>query len=276
MGKRFANTIGNSTTSGNGTARSVWPLGTLSFYRTQDQLGDTFNTWPTQIVTDGLQMNMDAGIPESYVGSGGVWNDLSGNNRHVTLVNSPSYSSANGGFLSFNGTNQNANRTNENIGTNSFSLDVWARPTATITVNAQANSGTTGLTGQRYLLFPIQSATNGGAGISLGTNGLSVYEHGNAYIAPLLSHALAISNTVFTNIVIVYTNKLPSLYINNVFIKNGLTSLRASVFYNPAEFIGVTYGAYAGSVASVKIYNKSLSVSEITQNFNALRGRYGI
>jgi hypothetical protein len=266
---REGNMIGATRTSSLSAGNGIWNI-----YEIENR--NRRNQWPVQIVGDGLQMNMDAGIPESYAGSGSTWNDLSGNNRHVTLVNSPSYSSNNGGFLSFNGTNQSANRTYENIGTNNFSLDVWARPTATITVNAQATSGTTGLTGQRYLLFPAQSATNGGAGISLGTNGLSVYEHGNAYLAPLLSHAVAISNTIFTNIVIVYTNKLPSLYINNVFIKNGFTSLRASVFYNSGEFIAGQYGLFSGAVSSVKIYNKSLSASEISQNFNALRNRYGV
>lgn len=269
---RQGGTIGSSALPQNSTANGVWPLGSLYFY-------NAINQWPVQIVKNGLQMNMDAAIVESYPGSGSAWNDLSGNNRNSALSNSPSYSSANGGFFTFNGTNQQAYGPDANIGTNSFTLDIWARPTATITVNAQSTSGTAGLTGQKYLLFPALPAnfnTEAGAGISLGTNGISVYEHGNGYLPPLLSHTVSISSTIFSHVVIVYTNKLPSLYINDVFIKNGLTSTKTNVYYNPGTFIGGAYGLFSGAVSSVKIYNRSLSVSEISQNFNALRNRYGL
>jgi hypothetical protein len=87
---------------------------------------------------------------------------------------------------------------------------------------------------------------------------------------------VAISSTVFSHIVIVYTNKQPSLYINGVFIKNGLTSLKTNVFYNKVDFIGGTYGAFAGQVSNVKIYGRSMISTEVTSNFNALRSRYGI
>jgi hypothetical protein len=159
-------------------------------------------------------------------------------------------------------------------------MELWAKPSNTITVQTQNNGSTvaTGASGQRYVLFPqfIDGAGNAGAGISLGTNGVGVYEHSASYLAPLLTQSVSISSTLFSHIVVVYTNRQPSLYINNSFIKTGLTSLRTTVFYNKENFIAGIYGLFSGQIANVKIYSKSLTATEISQNFDALRDRYGV
>lgn len=54
----------------------------------------------------GNRLALDTGNASSYPGSGSSWFDLSGNSNTVTLYNSPTYSSSNGGTLSFNGTDQ--------------------------------------------------------------------------------------------------------------------------------------------------------------------------
>ena len=266
---REGNVIGNSRSSSVSAANGLWNLYELENRRRN-------NIWPEQIVRSSLVLSVDAGIIESYSGSGSTWADISGNEYSTSLVGSPDYSTINGGYFVFNGTNHSAVSDGANITTNNFSFDFWAKPTATITVNTQATSGTTGLAGQRYVLGPGQAGSNGGAGVSLGTNGVSVYEHGASYLSPLLSHGVAISSTLFSHMVIVYTNKQPSLYINGIFIKTGLTSLKTNVLYNNAQFIGGTYGLFAGHVANIKVYSKSLTATEVTQNFNALRNRYGI
>ena len=55
------------------------------------------------VVTTGLQLYLDAGNASSYSGSGTAWNDLSGNSRNGTLTNGPTYSSADGGSIVFDG-----------------------------------------------------------------------------------------------------------------------------------------------------------------------------
>ena len=53
---------------------------------------------------DGLVFHFDASNSTSYSGSGSTsWNDLSGNGNHATLIGPPSYSTANGGYLDFDG-----------------------------------------------------------------------------------------------------------------------------------------------------------------------------
>jgi hypothetical protein len=56
------------------------------------------------IVTSGLQVYLDAANVKSYPGSGTSWLDLTGNGNNFTLVNSPTWSSANGGVFETNGT----------------------------------------------------------------------------------------------------------------------------------------------------------------------------
>lgn len=58
-----------------------------------------------KIVTDGLVLCLDAANPKSYPGSGTVWSDLSGNGNNGTLVNGVGYNSNNGGYLTFDGSN---------------------------------------------------------------------------------------------------------------------------------------------------------------------------
>ena len=60
------------------------------------------------IVSSGLLMHLDAGNSSSYSGTGTTWSDLSGNGNHATLVNGPTYSSADGGAIDFDGSNDRA------------------------------------------------------------------------------------------------------------------------------------------------------------------------
>ena len=58
----------------------------------------------SNVVTDGLILSLDAANPKSYPGSGTIWSDISGNNYSASLINSPTYSPANGGTIFFDGT----------------------------------------------------------------------------------------------------------------------------------------------------------------------------
>jgi hypothetical protein len=58
-----------------------------------------------EINESGLVLCLDAGNTKSYPGSGTTWTDLSGNGNTGTLVNGPTYSSANGGSIVFDGSN---------------------------------------------------------------------------------------------------------------------------------------------------------------------------
>jgi hypothetical protein len=84
------------------------------------------NQVANQIITKDLVLYLDAGNINSYPGSGTTWTDLSGNGYNGTLVNGPTYNSANNGYLIFNGSNQNVTIPNASIPTgNLLSFCVW-------------------------------------------------------------------------------------------------------------------------------------------------------
>jgi hypothetical protein len=87
----------------------------------------TATTFP-KIVTNGLVLNYDAGQQNSYSGSGTTWTDLSGRGNTGTLTNGPTYSSANGGSIVFDGVDDYVNIGSQSLvgsGTSPFSVELW-------------------------------------------------------------------------------------------------------------------------------------------------------
>jgi hypothetical protein len=86
------------------------------------------------IATNGLVLCLDAANRKSYPGSGTTWTDLSGNGNNGTLTNGPTYSSANGGSLSFDGTNDVVNSTTSIIDRadgQEITVSCWIKPSRT-------------------------------------------------------------------------------------------------------------------------------------------------
>ena len=150
-----------------------------------------------------------------------------------------------------------------------FTMEFWAFPTQTRAGTPEANSGSPGTGGQRYAIYPEHGGGSGGsgAGVSVGTNGISVFEHAVGYLPSLLVYDASI--TGWTHIAVVYENKQPKLYVNGSLVKTGLTSASAFVF--PSQTLGDTgfYGPHAGLLDEVGIYNRALSGSEIQSIFAA-------
>jgi hypothetical protein len=79
-----------------------------------------------------------------------------------------------------------------------------------------------------------------------------------------------------------FTSGTRRLYINGVLVNSDTQSGTIDTNTNGMS-IGV-YGGfnggrgyyYNGNIASVKVYNRELTASEIQQNFNANRSRFGI
>jgi hypothetical protein len=82
-----------------------------------------------QIVRDGLVMYLDAGDSTSYPGSGTTWADLINSANNATLVNGPTFNSANGGAIVLDGVNDRVNITYNSttflIGTGDFTMNFW-------------------------------------------------------------------------------------------------------------------------------------------------------
>lgn len=151
-----------------------------------------------------------------------------------------------------------------NTVSNNFTYEFWARPTATHEIDVESNSITNiqGISGQRYVIWPTWRGSNAGVGVSVGTNGVSVYEHGANYLTSILTWTGTLTN--WTHIAVVVNNKLSSLYINSVLVKTGLVTNMPNLFPSLGEcnqygslvggIGGGTYGYYKGDIDELRVW----------------------
>jgi PKD repeat protein len=147
---------------------------------------------------------------------------------------------------------------------NTFTLAFWAYPRSPHEIDAESATGVGGASGQRYAWGPSWYNTasgQAGIGVSVGTNGVSVYEHADSYMPATLVYQSAING--WTHIAVVYVNKQPRLYINGVLVRVGLTSSKNLVRITPSDLGGMTYGYFDGQLKDARIYNGALSTTEV-------------
>ena len=204
----------------------------------------------------------------STVAAGGGWADLTGNVNNGELVNGPTYSSANGGSLVFDGTDDYVYGT----------VPYTGNTNVTITGFAEITLGTAGC---------IIKVGDGCAGYSMGIGGNYFSDNGNNIVG-LYSCIRWISTGVSWNsgwngfAMVIDGSGNASFYKNGFLVASSNGSAPAAV--SGSYYLGRCVGdessgserAFEGKLASVKIYNRALTAAEISQNFNALRGRFGI
>ena len=227
------------------------------------------------LVTGGVTANPGpALLPSGLIGRWSVdgnLTDLSGSADNGSPTGTVSYGAGlSGQALSFDGTLGHYVTTPKSLTavTGNFTMAFWAKPNATIADTPTESIGNSqAIANQRYAMFPTvgSSTTTAGAGVSVGTNGVRVVEHSGDYIPTTLAYVGALSSTVWTHVAVVYQNNRPSLYLNGVFVRQGVQSSRS---VSPsAEFGGDvrTYGPYGGLLDEVEIFNRSLATDEIAQ-----------
>jgi hypothetical protein len=149
-------------------------------------------------------------------------------------------------------------------------------------VDTQSSYSTAGISGQRYFLSPSWgkdgSASGSGTGISIGTNGVSIYEHAPSYMPPVLVWQGEVKG--WNHIALVYKNRQPNLYVNGVLIKTGVIGSKSPVSIAMGEIGsnvglgGYVYGYFKGLVGETKIYNGALPDEEIKNQFETERSKY--
>lgn len=160
--------------------------------------------------------------------------------------------------------------------TNDFTIAFWVNPTTTHQIDGQSTGGTGGTGGQRYALYPAQGtdawgAGHAGAGVSVGTNGVSVYEHAAGYMPALLAWSGAVSG--WTHVAVAYQAKQPRLYINGVLVATGLTSTVANIHpglrtsggmaNNDGGVGGGNWGWFNGGIDEFRIYDGALDATQV-------------
>jgi hypothetical protein len=228
-----------------------------------------------QIVTDGLVLCLNASDRNSYVSGSTTWNDVSGRGNNGTLTNGPTFNPNNLGSIVFDGTDDYVNVANNNTLTNTsaISINMWINSTDVQTRtndvigkgNSDSDEEYSIIMGNTFLYFDIGN----GAG-------------------PYIQPTTAFLNNTWYNICCTHNRVggVSSLigYVNGVALIGNVNAASNTPNDNnyPVSIGKRFYNSnpynrnFKGSIPLVHIYNKTLSQAEITQNYNATKGRFGL
>jgi hypothetical protein len=229
------------------------------------------------VVQSGLVLNLDAGASTSYPGSGTTWTDLSGNGNNGTLVNGVGYNSANFGSLVFDGVNDYgvlSNTSSLRPGAGDFTIEAWIYKTGTSGGNAGDIATIYGTAWSGFSAagaWILYANENSGTKISF-----AIWNTG------IVTSTSSILTNQWYHIVVSRIGTTVRLYINNVLESTGTSSANANNSAYPI-YVGLftdpfgSAGYFNGRIPIVRLYNgKGLTATEVSQNFNALRSRFGI
>ena len=219
-------------------------------------------------VTAGLLFHLDAGNASSYPGSGSTWTDLAGSGLTTTLYNSPTYNSANGGYISFVPSSSQYAQTSASLSVlTTWSIELWH----------YYNGTTTG--GQPCILSEVFA--NGAINFFMGTlNGgtapeLQVGFFNNSWN---ITTTITLPSNGWYHLVGTYDGSTVKLYVNNVLTQTYTTSeiprsgeggIRFMRRWDNPDYWG-------GGLAVVRIYTGALTTGQIATNYNASKTRFGL
>ncbi len=228
-------------------------------------------TPPTpQINTTNLILHLDAGNSSSYSGSGTTWTDLSGEGNDVTLVNGPTYSSNDGGYFDFDGTN-------DYINANSALPDSFFQGNSTISFWIYFNTVDSDSQGQAVLHHGSSSLYNGfhimqrNSEVGLALWGTSLYNGTNLSASTWYNLTITHNNT--TNAAKVYLNG--SLSASGTLASSYVGSGNNCRIAGPIIEGGVYHDELHARIAQVLCYERVITAAEVLQNYNATKSTYG-
>ena len=207
------------------------------------------------IVRDGLVFHVDASKPNSYAGVGNTIYDISGSGKIGTLTNGPTFSGLNGGSIAFDGSNDYILFPNSDVMGSVYTQNIWFK---------KNSSSVSDLADAQYSGALVYS-------------GSIVFYYTNVPPVTLTAYySFAIG--VWYCLSLVRGSSVKQIYLNgNILASTGSTDMYDAPGTN---FVIGSNGGNSeflnGNIAQVQIYNRALSSTEILQNYNALKTRYGL
>jgi len=212
------------------------------------------------IITRGLSWHLEAAAPSSYPETGTTWYDLISPSASGSLTNGPTFNSGNGGYISFDGTNDYISCTNNVTLGSAFSMESF------IYINSRTNGDIMGSWNNPFR-FLWRVNTSGYQLLAWNGGGPTNETLGTAIV----------STGTWVYVAVTYDGTNVRFYNNAV-----LTDTNAKGF-SVANFTAMQVGAntydgvyFNGRIANTRIYTRTLSAAEILQNFNVQRSRFGI
>lgn len=219
-----------------------------------------------KITTSGLVGYWDAGNTRSYPGSGTTWTNLGGAYGNGTLTGNVTFNSGNGGSLITTGIGSASyidcgNPTQLQMGT-AITVESWVK-----LVNASYNGNI------------AQKNDNSGWRFRVNTTyAINILDRGGTNV--LTTSTNIVTTGVWYNITMAGDSGGLYIYLNGSLVASGGTAFYPSGNITSGNFIiGMAQNnleIFQGNIAIVRAYNRKLLDTELKQNFNALRGRFGI
>ena len=217
-----------------------------------------------RIVTNGLVLCVDAANKRSYPGAGTAWTDLSKQGNNGTLTNGPTFNSANGGSILFDGSNDYVEVQGNYHLYSALTISCWFKLT-----NSMSPGASVAAVGRIWGKGNNLEIRFGSDGTLLGDLGAS---------AALISTRTSWSNTVWYNLVIMLdtATSTSSMYIQSKLDSTGSVSSISGETANmrigrSASGLG---SPMSGKISNFSIYNRVLTPDEIRQNYLATKGRF--
>ena len=223
------------------------------------------------IVTSGLTFNLDAGFTPSYPTTGTTWYDVSYSGNNGTLINSPIYNSTDGGSILFDGVDDYVSL-GETLNLNTSSAFTISCVFKVVSYNNTYPTIFTLKTSIGNSLVLLLNSSGVYSPLTFGWNGSNTYK-------PTTS----ISTGVWNVLTLVYNGSGVSSSSNfNLYINNALLALSSSSSLTGIGQVnslgtlntGVTSYWFNGNIPCIQIYNRSLSPSEVLQNYVAISSRF--
>jgi hypothetical protein len=218
------------------------------------------------IIDDGLVIILDANDKNSYPGTGNVWYDLSGNDNHATLVNSPIWDSS--GYFTFDGVNDYAS-----INFQSSSMSDWANQ-QTITIWTYHNFTTS----RRN----IWNQSYGGYGTWTHESGENIngyYGDAGFDNPPYTSLNSGTTTRSVWNMLTMTRNTTNAYWYQNGTLFNSMShgyGTLTTTTNNITIGYGYTGVYWQGNIRLIQCYNRLLTPSEISYNYNTARKRFNL
>jgi len=220
------------------------------------------------LIKNGLVLELDAGNIKSYQSGSTTWFDKSGNANNGTLTNGPTFNTGSLGSIVFDGVNDYIGI--NGIQTPSFSISAW--------INRAEINKFHGIMGRAGSIWGNASY----AFRVINTNQLNIvlsYD-GATGLVETQTVATLLANTWY-HVTATFIKPNVVLYINGT--SSATNTFNYDLFNSTSNSIigGYTYGngldyLMKGNISNIQFYNRALSASEVLQNYNATKGRFGL